>query len=146
MKPPTFISDPASEKKEHRPIAFRAAGYGSLGLGAVSVIIGGVFTAKWNKQYDVAAEAAEDANAVNQPDNDKTFWPENPDWQVAYNNWNQNADEAEGFHNGLIAGYAVGGGLIAVGAALLITDIVMNDKNKNESKVVLGTEGLTIAF
>jgi hypothetical protein len=146
MKPPTFISDPASEKKEHRPLAFRAAGYAGLGLGAVSIIIGGVFTTKWSNQSDVVADAAEAADALNQPYNDETLWPDKDGWQTAYNNWKREADEAESFRNGLIIGYAVGGGLVAAGAALLIADRFINRKNTNEPKVVLNAEGVTIAF
>ena len=140
LKPPTFISDPTVEPKAKGPSALQTAGIAAVGGGAAALIIGGVFTAKWNSKYDDVAQAAKNADSLNHPHSEEA-------WKSAYDEWDSKKEDAERFHRSAVAGYAVGGGLIAVGAALWIAGIVTYKKSEHSSvSWTPNAQGVTFEF
>ena len=126
IKPPTFISDPTVDPKPRGPLALQTAGIITVGGGVVGLIIGGIFSAKWNSQYDTVQRTTEETNNLNHPDS-------YDEWQNSHNEWESQKSDAESYRRGAAAGYAVGGGLVAVGAALWIVGTVKHKKSEQSS-------------
>jgi len=130
IKPPTFITEPSVDKEPTRaPMLLRASGIGTAGAGVVSLIIGGIFNAKWNGQYDLVKTAAEATDRLNQPYNED-------EWKKAHKVWDDANNRAVGFRNGFIVGYAVGGALVVAGGALWAVGRIKAKRTPSESLAV----------
>lgn len=140
INPPTFISD-SDATDEGRPAAYlRISGIGALGLGAASWIVGGVFTAKWGNQYDEVEAAVGEADRVNLPYSED-------EWAAAYDRWDTKKNKAKSFRAGFISAYAVGGGLVAAGVALLIAGKYAKGKDDEAAvSFVPSAQGVTVEF
>lgn len=138
IKPPTFINEPQTTNETRVPLILRASGIGAIGVGVVSIIIGGVFTGKWHSHFDVVAEKVDTADNVNHPDNEAG-------WTDAYNEWVSAAATAESYQNGFIVAYAVGGSLTAVGGLLLVLGRIKGKKEAS-SLVSVSPRIMGVAF
>ncbi len=136
VKPPTFINEPAIPNADKSRDLLRVSGIAGIGIGTISLIVGGVYSVKWNKKTDEVQKAVALTNSKNMPYNEL-------EWEKAYAHWDSTKNEARGFRTGLAVGYSVGGALIAVGAALWTAGKL---KNKKEESIALKIHSKGVVF
>ena len=131
LNPPTFISDPGVPEVSKLNWGLKVGGIAAFGFSAVSFGLGGLFTYKWNDAYDKVDRAVAAVNAANRPDNQTGY-------DEAFGIYKEKKSTALGFRNAMVSCYALGGGLLAVGAALLVWNMMLEKESDTDQPVSLG--------
>ncbi len=122
------ISIPLSKIKEKPLHWLKASGWTAMGLGVISIGLGGYFTYKWNEHYDEVATAANDVDDANDPSTRDTWLKLKKDYDRIRNRV-ENTDHPKDV-KGMTTGYALGGALMITGATLLIWDVIKQKERK----------------